>query len=122
MFVAKYPQWLAAIVYKDNHAHYFDGAKDMFKYLLSFPKYAPGHKQEDIAVIAVSEYYDLRRVNAMEAVYVIGSDVTGPMGHELVPFASREDAEEFIQDHKGRIVLSGDVSLEMLAKLDRGVF
>ena len=31
MFVAKYPEWIAAVVFKDGHAHYFDGAKDMFQ-------------------------------------------------------------------------------------------
>ena len=31
MLVSKYPNWVATIVYKDGHAHHFDGAKDMFK-------------------------------------------------------------------------------------------
>jgi nitrous oxide reductase accessory protein NosL len=31
---------------------------------------------------------------------VIGSDVLGPMGHELVPHDSSEEAREFMADHK----------------------
>ena len=31
---------------------------------------------------------------AKEAFFVIGSDVYGPMGHELIPFASKADAEQ----------------------------
>ncbi|MER2603690.1 MAG: nitrous oxide reductase accessory protein NosL, partial [Candidatus Competibacter phosphatis] len=34
MFVSLYPDWVATLVYKDGHAHHFDGAKDLFKYLL----------------------------------------------------------------------------------------
>ena len=33
MFVAKYPHWTATVLYRDGHAHHFDGAKDLFKYL-----------------------------------------------------------------------------------------
>ncbi|MEW8383487.1 MAG: nitrous oxide reductase accessory protein NosL, partial [Candidatus Thiodiazotropha taylori] len=33
MFVAKYPEWIGTVLYKDGHAHHFDGAKDLFKYL-----------------------------------------------------------------------------------------
>lgn len=123
MFVARYPEWVATVVYKDGHAHHFDGAKDMFKYLLDLPKYAPGHQKEDIALIAVTEYYGLARIDARKALYVIGSDVLGPMGHELVPLASREDAEEFMRDHSGKQILSfEEVGRPVLPKLDAGRF
>ena len=41
MFVSLYPDWVATALYQDGHAHHFDGAKDLFKYLLNLPKYAP---------------------------------------------------------------------------------
>lgn len=123
MFVALYPEWVATVLYKDGHAHHFDGAKDMFKYLLDFPKYAPGHRKEDIALIAVTEYYGLARIDARKALYVIGSDVLGPMGHEFVPLASREDAEEFMRDHGGKRILSFEaVDKPLPLKLDAGRF
>jgi nitrous oxide reductase accessory protein NosL len=119
MFVAKYPQWVATVLYKDGHAHHFDGAKDMFKYLLDMPKYAPKHSMEDIAAIAVSEYYDLVKVDARQALFVIGSDVLGPMGHELVPLATPDDADEFMKDHQGKRVLKFDeVTPALLKELD----
>jgi hypothetical protein len=40
MVVSKYPAWVATVVYKDGHAHHFDGAKDLFKYLFDVPRYA----------------------------------------------------------------------------------
>lgn len=123
MFLAKYPEWIATVLYRDGHAHHFDGAKDLFKYLLDLPKWAPGHSKEQIAAIAVTEYYDLKRIPAREAWYVTGSDVLGPMGHELIPLSSQADAEEFKADHQGHAILRFDeVTLELLQSLDRGLF
>lgn len=123
MLVSKYPNWVAVALYKDGHAHFFDGAKDMFKYLHEYAKYAPNHRREDLAGLYVTEFYGLSRVDAREAFYVIGSDVLGPMGHELVPLASKEDAEEFLKDHKGRQILTFDqVTPEITDKLDKGKF
>lgn len=123
MFVVKYPDWIATVLYSDGHAHHFDGAKDLFKYLLELPKWAPGHAAKDISTIGVTEYYGVGRIDARSAWYVIGSDVLGPMGHELVPLASREDAQEFLKDHSGKGILRFDeVTLELLGDLDSGRF
>jgi copper chaperone NosL len=123
MVVSKYPAWIATVAYKDGHAHHFDGAKDMFKYLFDLPRYAKGHRAEDIARIGVTEYYGLKRIDARQAWYVIGSDVPGPMGHELVPLASKADAEEFLRDHRGRRILRfHEVSKTLPSMLDAGRF
>jgi nitrous oxide reductase accessory protein NosL len=121
MFVAKYPAWVASVLYKDGHAHHFDGAKDLFKYLLDLPKWAPKDKADNIATIAVTEYYNLVPINAREAFYVIGSDTLGPMGHELIPFENQEDAKEFMKDHNGeKMIKYKDVTLKLLGNLDNG--
>ncbi len=123
MFVALYPDWTATVLYQDGHAHHFDGAKDLFKYLLNLPKYAPGHQQADIAAIGVTEYYGVTRIDARAAWYVIGSDVLGPMGHELIPLATQAEAEDFQRDHKGkRRVRFDEVNPALLEQLDHGNF
>lgn len=123
MFVSKYPAWLATVLYKDGHAHHFDGAKDMFKYLLDMPKWAPGHKAEDIKTIGVTEYYTMQMIDVKQAFYVIGSEVYGPMGHELIPLASMDDAKEFMKDHQGvKIMRFEQVRSKLLINLDNGVF
>ncbi|RLJ18652.1 nitrous oxide reductase accessory protein NosL [bacterium endosymbiont of Escarpia laminata] len=123
MFVAKYPEWVATVRYKDGHAHHFDGAKDLFKYLLDLPKWAPGHQAESIDAIGATEYYGLILIDARQAFYVTGSDVLGPMGHELIPLETKEDAEEFLRDHKGSgIIRFNQVTGEILMKLDNGLF
>lgn len=123
MVVSKYPEWTATVVFKDGHVHHFDGAKDLFKYLHQMGKYAPGHQRADIARIAVTEFYDLQRIDATTAWYVVGSNVTGPMGHEFVALATRDDAVEFLRDHAGKRLLRFDeIGPALPARLDAGRF
>jgi copper chaperone NosL len=123
MLVSKYPNWVATIVYKDGHAHHFDGAKDMFKFWHDPAKYATGHRREDMAAIWVTDFYGLQRIDARKAHFVTGSDVLGPMGHEFVPLANREDAAEFLKDHKGRRILGFEqVARGMAEQVDDGRF
>jgi copper chaperone NosL len=119
MFVAKYPDWLAAIAFRGGSHVYFDGAKDMFKYLHNQKKYDPGRKPEDIEAVLVMDYYVLTWINAREAWYVLGSDVYGPMGRELIPLAKETDAREFLKDHKGeRIIRFPEATKEVIKALD----
>lgn len=119
MFVAKFPAFAARITYRDGSYAVFDGAKDMFTYYLNLKKYAPGKSAGQIASVLVTDYYGLSPIDGMSAHYVIGSDVLGPMGHELVPFARAADAEEFRKDHRGtRIVRFRDVNAALIAGLD----
>jgi copper chaperone NosL len=123
MLVSKYPNWVATIVYKDGHAHHFDGAKDMFKFWHAPGKYAAGHKREDMAAVWVTDFYNLQRIDAKKALYVTGSDVLGPMGHEFVPLATVEDAADFLKDHKGHKVLRFEqIAAELPGRLDDGRF
>jgi len=119
MFVAKYPDFTAQIRFRDGSTFHFDGAKDMFKYYLNLSRYAPGKKTTDIAVVFVTNYYDLTLVDGLTAYYVIGSDVYGPMGRELIPFAKESEARDFLKDHKGKsIIRFHDVTAAVLRPLD----
>lgn len=121
MLVSKYPNWVATIVYKDGHAHHFDGAKDMFKFWFDPSRYVTGHDRDMIASIWVTDFYNLQKTDAKQAWYVTGSDVLGPMGHEFVPLASEADAEEFLKEHKGaRALRFEQVGRDMPARLDAG--
>jgi copper chaperone NosL len=119
MFVARYPQWIATAVWKDGTAVHFDGSKDLFTYLLKLSTYSPRRSLQDVVVIAVTEFYDLRRIDARQTFYVMGSDVLGPMGRELVPLATRADAEEFARDHHGtRVLTFSQVTMQVIRQID----
>lgn len=102
MFVAKYQNWLTSIRLKSGAVVYFDGPKDMFKYYLNPGKYHAAAKQSDVVDVLVKDYYSLKSIDARTAYFVIGSDVTGPMGKELIPLLKKSDAQGFLTDHKGK--------------------
>jgi copper chaperone NosL len=105
MFVGKYPDWVVTITFKDSTTLFFDGAKDLFTWYHNMQKYAPGRTKASISTITFNDYYSLKPIDARQAYFVIGSDVHGPMGKELVPFGKTDDAQVFIKDHKGKKAL-----------------
>lgn len=102
MFVSKYQDWVATVTFKDSTVLFFDGAKDLFTYYLNMQKYTPARNQASISAISVHDYYTLKPIDARQSYFVIGSDVFGPMGKELVPFGKAADGQEFLKDHKGK--------------------
>ena len=42
MFVAKYPDWTAAVGFASGELAFFDGVKDMLKFTFNLGRYAPG--------------------------------------------------------------------------------
>lgn len=119
MFVAKYPDFLARIVFKDGSYAFFDGVKDLMKYFFNLPKYNPAQKTADIAAIVVMDYYKMKPTDGYQAYYVVGSEVYGPMGRELIPFREESAAREFLRDHKGKEIVRFDqIKPALLANLD----
>ena len=116
MFVAKYPKWAAEMVVAGK-PHYFDGVKDMMKYYIfdgDFP-----YDRKKIDRMLVTDFYTLEAIPAREAWYVLGSKVYGPMGNELIPFKTEEEAKDFVKDHGGeRIVRFDEITPKMVMALD----
>jgi copper chaperone NosL len=118
MFVAKYPAWTAAVRFKDGTTSFYDGPKDMLSHYFDTARYTPGKRQADIVALSVKEYYSLAVIDARSAFFVIGSDVYGPMGSELIPLRSEKDARSFKSDHKGkRILRFNEISRQTIQSL-----
>ena len=96
MFVYKYPKW-AAVLENHHGSLYFDGVKDLMKYILN---------NNSFKNIYVSDYYTMQKIDARKAFYVIGSNVYGPMGKELIPFKTKEEAKTFSHDHLGKKIIN----------------
>jgi nitrous oxide reductase accessory protein NosL len=105
MFVSKYPDWVATVTFKDSTSLFFDGAKDFFTYYHNMKRYTPARNQTLITSVTVRDYYLLKQIDARNAYFVIGGDVYGPMGKELVPFDKLSDAQAFLKDHLGKKIL-----------------
>ena len=113
MFTYKYPKWVAQIFYKHNdHEHHFsfDGVKDMMKFYFNPEKWGKYSyvNANSISKILVTDYYSGKGIDAFKAFYVIRSDIYGPMGHELIPFETYDDAEIFKNEHRGKRILTFD--------------
>jgi len=105
MFVAKYPKWVA-LIEVGTTKYYFDGVKDMMKFYIfdvDFP-----YDRNKIVKMEVTDFYTLKAIEAKEAFYVIGSDVYGPMGNELIPFLTKDAAQNFMSDHNGEKIIRFD--------------
>ncbi|QEM68275.1 nitrous oxide reductase accessory protein NosL [Geobacter sp. FeAm09] len=119
MFVAKYPDWAAAIQFNDGTRAAFDGPKDLFTYFLNLKRFNPGKSRDAVTAIRVKDYYSLATIDGHTAYYVVGSDVYGPMGKELVPFAKLSDARGFMVDHRGtRVVRLSEITPAFLKSLE----
>ncbi|ARQ97930.1 nitrous oxide reductase accessory protein NosL [Campylobacter lanienae] len=89
--VFKYPDWIAAIEYKNGKKVLFSSAKQMFYYLYtSKPK-----EVVPIKKLYVTDYKTKELIEATDAFYIFGSRIVSYSGDDLIPFASYEDAKEF---------------------------
>lgn len=120
MFVAKYPDFLAQIIFNDGSSVFFDGTKDMFKYYFELHKYNPAKKLSDMREISVTDYYSMNKTDGRTAWYVVESNVYGPMGKELIPFRSESEAKEFMTDHLGKKLLQfKEINRNIIQDLER---
>ena len=71
---------------------------------------------EQISQINVTDYYSLELTDGKKAYYVIGSNVYGPMGEELIPFKNKDEAQKFMTDHFGKSLVSFDEIKEEMIK------
>jgi len=119
MFVAKYPKWAAKMDAKGK-TYFFDGVKDMFKFYLSPKEYKTEFQTQDFENIRVTDYYTLKEIDGRNAYFVVGSNVYGPMGNELIPFEKEEDANSFKKEHLGKKVLKFDkIDKKLIESLDK---
>ncbi len=105
MFVAKYGNWGTQIRLAEGSTLFFDGVKDLMVFYHNPQQYS-SFTSKDIKEIWVRDYYSQEWFDGLKALYVIGSDVTGPMGKEFIPFAEKAGAETFLTDHKGKKILA----------------
>jgi copper chaperone NosL len=120
MFVSKYQNWLTQLKMSDGSREVFDGVKDMMAYYFSPDKYGqkPGVKNSEVQV---KDYYSGSWIDGKLAYYVFGSDVMGPMGHELIPFENEAAAKNFTKDHKGKQLLAfGEITSGLISRMRSG--
>jgi copper chaperone NosL len=91
-------------------AVWFDAPKCLFRWL--------GQPAGSGATGAwVTEYFTRARTPVDDALYVLGSDIDGPMGRDVVPVAPRDRAEHFASSHGGRVLSRSEVTPDVIEGL-----
>ncbi len=77
------------------------------------------YDRTQISNIEVTDFYTLKAIDAKKAFYVVGSDVFGPMGNELIPFLTKDAAQNFLSDHGGdQIIIFNEITPKLVMGLD----
>lgn len=100
---AKHQKFASAIVTKQGQTYYFCGTGCMMKGWLH-PEVFLGRFKAALARAVTPEYFGGKPIDAMQARWVAGSDVVGPMGRVLVPLKDDADVEVFRKRHGGKTV------------------
>lgn len=120
MYPARFLEWQTQVIFKDGLMVPFDGCKDMFKYLLNMAAYNKEQTRSAVAAIWVKSHDSGSWLEGEAAYYVLGSSAMGPMGSELVPFASAAAAKEFQGKNGGTVSRFSEITLEVINKLGMG--
>jgi len=120
MFPAKYPRWQSQIIFKDGKMTPFDGCKCMFNFISAMDQFDKIHSRDDVAAVWVKDFNSGSWINAADAYYVVGSNMMGPMGKELIPFANQADAMKFNQKQGGSMMMYSQITPEVLKTLGMG--
>ncbi len=120
MYPARYPRWAAQTIFRDGAAHYFDSPVNLFDFLHKVSRYDRRYTLDDVAVSYVRDLESGQWIEAGQAFFVHGSDVTGPMRNADLPaFASRQAADTFVGQHRGSVLTASDMTPPLLASLSR---
>jgi nitrous oxide reductase accessory protein NosL len=110
----EFPKWNVKVL-RGNASHYFCSPRCMLLQATANPS---GIQSTDS--ILVVDYYEQKFIAAKTAFFVIDSDITGPMGHDFVPFLDEKSAKDFQTEHKGKkIVRMAEVNQEMILNLGK---
>jgi copper chaperone NosL len=106
MFVHKYPKWMAGFVFVNGRKYFHCSPKCMLHNLNHIFKYQPGQNREKLALIWVTEYYTTKKMDAHDLLFVVGTNLVGPMGLDLIPVKGRKAANNLKQDYEGDLILT----------------
>lgn len=94
---------VAAAVFKDGRVVGFDGARCMFVYNSIPQKY--NVNVADIAQQYVTDFVSKKMIELPRAFLVLGSEVKGPMGYDLIAFSNKEEAAKFASENDGKWIV-----------------
>ncbi len=113
-------QWASEIIYKDETKLMFETPGDMLKFYSSPASFDVVDAQKDLANIdrvLLKEYQTRGPIDARKAALVYKSNVSGPMGPDVIAFNKTEDARTFASANGGTVVVFDELTPDMIQNL-----
>lgn len=112
MYPARYPKHKAQLQTADGQVKHFCGTQCLFEYLNNSQKYGvPALKTKFVWVV---DFESGQWIYAMNAFYVLGTTVNGPMGKEALAFVNKGNAGKFATANKGKVLRFKEVTIQKI--------
>ncbi len=119
MRIADHADWAGAIELNNGDTFYTCSVRCTLATAMNSAKFL-GVPPDEIKRVRVPHYLEKgKSLDARSALYVIDSDVRGPMGLALLPAASRKEAGVLVKRHQGRILTRDQVTMKVLKDLKK---
>ena len=108
------------VLFTDDTKLMFESPGDMIEFYLAPGKYGITEAQKDRANILkmlVRDYETHEVVGVESATLVYKSRVKGPMGDDIFAFKAESDAQLFVSEHGGSIMVLSEITPEMIRDL-----
>ncbi len=119
MFADMDTMFMTEVVLKGEKRAYFESPRHALMFYFEPEKYSNSVRKEDISHILVRDYITGRKAIADTMMFLIDSDVKGPMGKDIVPL-SKENAKGFQKKHGGRLLKFGELNPEVVKPKGKG--
>lgn len=113
-------QWASEIIYKDGTKLMFETPGDMLKFYSSPGSYDVVDAQKSLANVdrvLLKDYQTRGPIDVREAALVYKSNVSGPMGPDVIAFFKPEDAQVFASANGGKVIGFNELTPEMIENL-----
>ena len=104
MYPARYLRFQCQIVFQDGTYEAFDSTAGLLVYL-HFPE-KTGLRLKKIHNIYFKDYRTEKWIQAPNTFLIIGSDVMGPMGAEILPTNNHREAKKMNEEENGKEIVS----------------
>jgi copper chaperone NosL len=115
MYPARYPEFQCQIIFKDLSYEAFDSPLGLLIYYLFQKEYDP--KNREIENVFFKDYIKNEWISADDTLFVVGTEIMGPMGIDFLPVGNKNDAKQLNTLEKGSVIVSfADINQAFLLK------
>ncbi|WP_375723585.1 nitrous oxide reductase accessory protein NosL [Arcobacter sp. KX21116] len=122
ILVYKNPSWVSKIITNESKEFYFVSPKSMFDFYFDSEKWSAANIKDknQIKELVVTNYANLRPIDAKKAYYVYGANKISSAGDDLPAFELYSQAKKFAKENNGKRILKFNEITKGLIELLNG--